>query len=80
MLSFTGYLMQVVLSYVVAGEVVHVGLCEHGVVLELRLSQRWCVASLSNLSASIFLLRSYVLRTMITSLALPDRRLLRVDL
>jgi hypothetical protein len=32
-------------AYVVTGEVVDVGLGEHGVVLELRLAERWGVAS-----------------------------------
>lgn len=32
-------------AYVVSGEVVDVGLGEHGVVLELRLAERWGVAS-----------------------------------
>jgi len=32
------------LSYVVTGKVVNVALAQHGVVLELRLSERRCVA------------------------------------
>jgi len=32
-------------AYIVAGEVVDGGLCQHAVVLELRLSERRCVAS-----------------------------------
>ena len=37
--------MKIFCTYVVTSEVVDVGLGEHGVVLELRLAERWSVTS-----------------------------------
>jgi len=70
------------LSYVVTSKVVNVALAQHGVVLELRLSERRCVAcrTIRLCSEYNFAHRGPDIPAMITSLAFPERRVLRVDL
>lgn len=64
---------------VVAGEVVDLRLGKHGVVFELRLLERRGVGRNLDNGQSLGEIKKSRELTM-TSLALPDRRLLRVDL
>jgi len=69
------------LTYVVAGEVVNLGLGKHGVVLKLGLAERGSVALDRMLvMRPPSLVRNADIPAMMTSLALPERRVLRTDL